>query len=109
MSVIRMLTAGKGKYKVWLKETRHGKDVVLFLGGGRAHVGSVVVCAPGKTVKVINRKGHYDWMVAKPIAEKKSRKTKKAVVCIAGIHVNNASKKEIEILKQNCKAIENKI
>ncbi|MFH1237184.1 MAG: hypothetical protein V1648_02155 [Candidatus Aenigmatarchaeota archaeon] len=105
-----MLTAGKGKYKVWLKEARQGKDVILFLGGGeRTHIGSVVVCAPGKPAKVLNRKGHYDWMVAIPIAEKKSRKTKKAVVCIAGIHVNNASKKEIEILKKNCKAIENKI
>jgi hypothetical protein len=105
-----MLTAGKGKYKVWLKEAKQGNEIVLFLGGGeRTHIGSVVVCAPGKPAKVINRKGHYDWVVAKSISEKKCRKTKKAVVCIAGIHVNKASKKEIEILKKNCKEIEKKI
>lgn len=107
---MRMLTAGKGRYKVWLKEERQGRDIVLFLGGGeRTHIGSVVACAPGKPARVLSRKGHYDWLVAKPIAEKKCRKTKKAVVCIAGIHVNNASKKEIEMLKKNCKIIENKI
>ena len=105
-----MLTAGKGKYRVWLKEINQGKDVVLFLGGGeRSHIGSVVLCEPGKKTKTINRKGHFDWMVAKPIARKFANKEKRPVVCIAGIHVDNASKKEIEMLKANCKEIENKI
>jgi hypothetical protein len=105
-----MLIAGSGKYKVWLKETKHGKDLILFLGGGeRTHIGSVVLCEPGKEAKTINRKGHFDWMVAKPIAKKIANKKKKPVVCIAGIHVNNATKDEIKLLKENCKKIENKI
>jgi len=104
------LSAGKGKYKVWLKELKHGKDVVLLLGGGeRPHIGSVVLCGPRKEPIIINRKGHFDWVVAKPIAKKMSRKTGKTVVCIAGIHVDNATKKEIELLKRNCKDIEKKI
>ncbi len=105
-----MISAGKGKHKVWLKEVKQGKDIILILGGGeRPHIGSVVLCEPGKKPVTLNRKGHFDWMVAKPIAKKVCEKSKSPVVCIVGIHVNNATKEEIEILKENCKKIENKI
>ncbi len=105
-----MLAAGKGKYKVWLKEIGHGDDLVLLLGGGeRPHIGSVLVCEPGKKARIINRKGHFDWIVAKPIAERKCRKLKRTVVCIAGIHVDNATREEIGIMKRNCRKIERKI
>jgi gallate decarboxylase subunit D len=102
-----MLSAGKGKYRVWLKEARQGDDVVLFLGGGQnPHIGSVILCEPGKKPKVVNRKGHFDWTVAKPIASKVAAKRRKPVVCIAGVHVDNATKKEIGILKKNCRKIQ---
>jgi len=105
-----MISAGKGKYKVWLKEIKQGEDIVLILGGGeRPHIGSVVLCEPKKEPRVINRKGHFDWMVAKPIAKKICRKRNKPVVCIAGVHVDKATKEEINLLKENCKIIENKI
>ena len=105
-----MLSAGEGKYRVWLKELKQGRDIVLLLGGGeKPHIGSVVLCEPNKKPAVLNRKGHFDWMVAKPIAKKIVEKRKRAVVCIAGIHVDNATKKEIEILKENCRKIENKV
>lgn len=105
-----MITAGKGKYKVWLKEISHGNDLVLFLGGGeRTHIGSIVLCEPGKEPITLNRKGHFDWMVAKPIAKKISNKKMKPVVCIAGIHLDKATKEEIRLLKENCKIIEGKV
>ena len=105
-----MISAGSGKYKVWLKEIKHGNDIVLLLGGGeKPHIGSVVLCEPGKKARTLNRKGHFDWMIAKPIAKKFARKTKKPVICVAGIHVDNASKEEIELLKKNCEKIEKKI
>ncbi len=105
-----MLSAGKGMYRVWLKELKQGPDIVLLLGGGeKPHIGSVVLCEPGKKARVLNRKGHFDWMVAKPIAKKMARKRKRPVVCIAGVHVDNATKKEIKLLKENCRNIEEKI
>lgn len=105
-----MLTAGRGKYRVWLKEIKQGEDVILLLGGGeRTHIGSVVLCEPGKEPKIINRKGHFDWMVAKPIARKFADKKKRPVVCIAGIHVHNATNEEIKLIKENCKKIERKL
>lgn len=105
-----MLYAGRGKYKVWLKKLEHGEDVVLILGGGeKPHIGSVVLCEPGKKPITLNRKGHFDWMVAKPIAKRVCKKRGKPVVCIAGIHVDNATKEEIGLLKENCKKIENRL
>ena len=109
-----MISAGLGKYRVWLKETTHGDDIVLFLGGGeKPHLGSVVLSEPGKKPVVINRKikniTHKDWIVAKPIASKVSKKRNKPVVCIAGIHIDNATKEDIEKLKENCRKLEEKI
>lgn len=105
-----MISAGSGKYRVWLKEARQGDDIVLFLGGGeKPHIGSVVLCEPGKKTRVITRKTHLDWIVGKPIAEKVCRKRKKPVLCVAGVHVDNASKNEIELLKENCRKLEEKL
>jgi gallate decarboxylase subunit D len=102
-----MISAGNGKYKVFLEELKQGDDIVVLLRGGqRPHIGSVVLCEPGKKPRVINRKGHFDWAVAKPIAQKICSKRRKPVVCIAGIHVDNATDEEIGILKKNCKKIE---
>lgn len=105
-----MISAGSGKYKVWLKEVKHGDDIVLFLGGGeKPHIGSVVLCEPGKKTRVITRETHLDWIVGKPIAEKVCRKRKKPVLCVAGVHLDNASKKEIELLKENCRKLAEKL
>ncbi len=105
-----MISAGSGKHRVWLKEARHGDDIVLFLGGGeRPHIGSVVLCEPGKKPRIINRKGHFDWMVAKPIASIVCRERKRPVVCIAGIHVDDAKKEDIDLLKKNCRKLEEKL
>ena len=42
-------------------------------------------------------------MVLEPIALKASKKYNKKVAAIGGVHVDNASKEEIEILVRNCK------
>jgi hypothetical protein len=112
--VITVISVGSGKYRVWLKETNHGDDIVLFLGGGEhTHAGSIIICEPGRKTRIINRKirntTHKDWIVGKPIAEKMCKKRKKSVLCIAGMHVDNASKEDIEKLKKNCRKIEEKL
>ena len=98
-----MLTYGRGKYKVWLKKQKIGQDLVFFLGGGeKPHIGGVVVCEPDEKPKVVKLEEHYDYIVLKPIAEAACKKYKKTVVAIGGIHIDNASKKEIDILVKNC-------
>jgi hypothetical protein len=83
-----------------------GDDIVYFLGGGeRAHVGGIVICEPGKTPQVIRCEGHYDDIVFKPIAEAACIKYKTNVVAIGGVHVDHATKQEIDLLVENCRKL----
>ena len=105
-----MITSGKGKYKVWLRREKIGDDLVFFLGGGeRSHIGGVVICEPGKPAQAIRLTGHYDDVVLKPIAEIACKKYKIKVVAIGGVHINHASKQEIDLLIENCKKLVERI
>ncbi len=99
-----MITSGEGKYKVWLKEIKLDDGIIFILGGGeKSHIGGIVLCEPGKTSKTIRLEGHYDDIVLKPIAEAACKKHKTKVVAVGGVHVDNASKDEIDLLIKNCK------
>jgi hypothetical protein len=105
-----MITSGKGKYKVWLKREKIGDDLVFFLGGGeRSHIGGVVICQPGKPVQAIRLTGHYDDIVLQPIAELACSKYKTKVVALGGVHVDHATKQEIDLLVENCKKLVERI
>jgi len=98
-----MITSGEGKYKVFLEEKKIGDDLIYILGGGeRSHIGGVVICEPGKKPKAIRLEGHYDDIVLKPIAEAACKKYNVKIVAVGGVHVDNASKDEIELLVRNC-------
>ena len=98
-----MITAGEGKYKVFLEKKEIDDDLIYILGGGeKSHIGGIVICEPGQTSKVIKLEGHYDYIVLEPIAKEACKKYKKRVVAIGGIHVDNATKDEIELLVKNC-------
>ncbi len=101
-----MITAGSGKYKVWLKEEMLSEERVFILGGGlRPHIGGVVVMEPKSEPETIKLEGHYDHIVLEPIARAACKKYNTRVVVVGGVHVDNASKDEIEILVNNCKEL----
>jgi hypothetical protein len=101
-----MITAGSGKYKVWLKELRLSDERLYILGGGeRSHIGGVVVKEPGKPARILELEGHYDNIVLEPIAEEACKKYNVKVIAVGGVHVDNASKDEIELLLENCKEL----
>jgi len=105
-----MLTSGKGKYKVWLEQKKVGQDLIYFLGGGeKPHIGSVVVCEPGKKTQIVKINGHYDYVALKPIAETACKKYKTKVVAVGGVHIDNATKEEIELLVKNCRDLIKKL
>ncbi len=102
-----MITAGEGKYKVWLTKELIGHDLVLLLGGGeQSHIGGVVICEPGKEPQIIRLGNHYDYQVLQPLAETSCKKYNTTVAVIGGVHINNATKEEIDILIQNCRKLE---
>ena len=101
-----MITAGEGKYKVWLKQEPLGGDLIFILGGGdRSHIGAIILKEPNKKSKVIKLEGHYDHIVLEPIAEAASRKYKKTVVVVGGVHIDDASHDEIELIVANCREL----
>ena len=101
-----MITSGEGKYKVFLEKKKLGDDLIYILGGGeRSHIGGCVFCEPGKDPEIISVKGHYDSIVLKPIAEKACEKYNSKIIAIGGIHIDNASKKDINIVINNCKEL----
>jgi len=101
-----MNTSGEGKYKVFLEKKELGNDLVYILGGGeKTHMGGVVISEPGKESQVITLGTHHDYKVLKPIAEEACKKYNKVIVALGGIHIDNATKKEIEILVENCKKL----
>jgi len=105
-----MLTSGEGKYKVWLKQEKIGDDLLFVLGGGeKSHIGGVVVCEPNKKTQAIRLEGHFDDVVLKPIAETACKKYKTKVVAVGGVHVDNATKKEIDLLVENCLMLVNQL
>jgi len=101
-----MITYGRGKYKVWLEEKKLGDDVVYILGGGeKEHIGGIVICGPDNDPQAIRLEGHYDDIVLKPIAEAACKKYGKKVVAVGGVHIDNASKEDINKLVENCKEL----
>ncbi|MBU7014033.1 MAG: hypothetical protein HXS52_01850 [Theionarchaea archaeon] len=91
---------------MWLKEEKIGVDRLYILGGGeRPHVGSVVVGEPGKDIITVRLGTHYDYLILEPIAREASEKYKVTCVAVGGIHIDNASKAEIEIIVRNCKEL----
>ncbi|RLF56481.1 MAG: hypothetical protein DRN27_09605 [Thermoplasmata archaeon] len=101
-----MITSGEGKYKVCLEQKNIGNDLLFVLGGGeKTHIGGVVICKPGDEPQIIRLEGHFDDLVLKPIAEAACKKYNTKVVAVGGIHIDNATKKEIGTLVNNCKEL----
>ena len=98
-----MITAGEGKYRVWLTKTELDSGLVYTLGGGeRSHIGGVVYKAPGRQARTIGIEGHYDLEVLVQIADEACEKYDRPVVVTGGVHIDNATKDEIGILVSNC-------
>ena len=101
-----MITSGEGKYKVFLEKHKLSDDLVYILGGGeKTHIGGIVVCEPGKKTRTVKFENHYDTIVLQPIAKAASKKYNKKVVAIGGVHVDNATKEEINKIVENCKEL----
>jgi hypothetical protein len=97
---------GKGKYKVFFEKYLLNDDIILIVGGGqRSHVGGVVICEPKQPVQILELPRHYDTIVLKPLAIAACKKYDKRVTVLGGIHIDNASKKDIETIVDHCKTL----
>jgi len=106
------VSAGEGRHRVNLRAVVSGQDVVVVVSGGeQPHVGAVAIAIPRKSLSDENKTsstssvftlvGHKDDEVAKRISEKISKSLNRVVVVAAGLHIENADKKDIELLVLN--------
>ncbi len=111
-STLLGVSAGDDKFKVWGKAFLLGKDVVLVIGGGDTpHIGCVALALPRKSRKgksavrttssVLNLLGHKDEEIVRVVAERVCVSINKPVVCVGGIHVENADSSDIELIVEN--------
>ncbi len=101
-----MITAGEGKHRVWVKKQELDKGLVLMLGGGESsHVGGAAYVTPDGEEDVMEVKGHRDVDVLLPLARGACEKYGVPVLATGGIHIENASKSDIDKLVANCREL----
>ena len=109
-------SAGEGRLSVTGALTiTDGGGVLQLYGGTREHVGSVTVSSPRPSVvdsdrtsvtsSVINLLSHKEELVGRPAAEKLAVALDRPVVCIAGIHVDEATSDELELLSKHSEEV----
>ena len=102
-----MITSGNGKHRVQLEKQMIGDHLLLILEGGeKPHIGSVVTCEPGKDAILVSLGTHKDYIVLKPIAETACKKYNTTVVAVGGIHIDNATREDIDLIIKNCERLE---
>ena len=96
-----------GRHTIILEQYNIGNDILLMiLGGDEHHIGGVSVAYPTRShyrdavtisLNSLTLPGHKDYVLSNSLAEKVSGALEKVVTVIVGIHMENATKDEIEL------------
>lgn len=112
MFIIENFSTGKGKFQINACVTQCGDDTILIVGGGtQPHIGSVAVAISHPSIKnpenndetasVLTVRGHKEDQIARSAALKLAKSTESTVSANIGIHIDDASKDDIEKLIDN--------
>jgi len=98
--------AGEGRTAVSLRADALGDNLVVLIYNENAHIGAVAVGEWDEkeqraSVSVHTRLGHKDDAIAQKAAYTISKSIKKPVCVIAGVHVENITPQEIEVILAN--------
>jgi len=106
------LTEGEGRTSISLIAENMGDDRIITVRNQKAHIGAIALgeydfANERASVSVITRLGHKDDAIARQAAYSISKRLKKSVCVIAGVHVDNITGDEIEkILENSARAVE---
>ncbi|HTY92178.1 MAG TPA: hypothetical protein VMC84_13465 [Methanocella sp.] len=106
----RQFSSSSGRLAISLKAVDVGDDLVVFITGGKAHIGATAVGIKTEgvaTSSVITTPAHREDRVVKDAAEKLAKKLDKTVVVVSGIHYDNITKEEIEETLRLCDELVN--
>lgn len=108
------LTEGEGRARVNVTVDSMGSDLVVRIHNRGAHIGAVAVgdydyAHERASVSVITGLGHKDDDIAREAAYLLSKSIKRPVCVIAGVHLENITKEEIDKILFNTKVAVNEI
>ncbi len=92
--------------------------LVNVYGGEKPHIGSVVLAEPrdsltgegrSATSSVLNRIGHKDEYIARMFAEKIATEKNAATVCVAGVHMDQITKEQMQAVEDLVKELLGKV
>ncbi len=96
------VSAGKGKYEIFVDYKQVGNDLLIIIRGGKEHIGSITACFDNeRSINNIVRKGHKDDVISKQAAINLRNRYGLNTVVLCGIHIDNADDSEISILVNN--------
>ncbi|MFQ5979776.1 MAG: hypothetical protein ACE5OZ_16725 [Candidatus Heimdallarchaeota archaeon] len=106
------LRVGTGKTAVCANWILIGEDLLVVLSGEGRHIGGCSLAEPytsqdrkNANISSISCKGHQDIEITRLIAQKVSKQLERVVAVVGGIHVDNASKKEINQILANAQTL----
>ena len=103
-----MISAGEGRYSVRLESYNIGKDMLIVITGGEEdHIGSATLIEAKGHLQTMIKKGHQDHVVSEKMANIIYDTIEKDLLVVCGIHIDNASKEEIDMLVGNAQACVN--
>jgi hypothetical protein len=105
-----LIHEGSERTRVSLSALWMGSDLFVRLFNTQEHIGAVALSEYNPEEKrastsILTRFGHRDDVVAQMAAHKICRHTKIPVCAVAGIHLDNITKDEIEQIVENCSAL----
>jgi len=108
------LTKGKGRARVTVTVNSMGSDLVVRIYNQDAHIGAVAIGDydyehERASVSVITRLGHKDDALAGEAAYLLSKSIRRPVCVIAGVHLDNITREEIDKILANTKIAINEI
>ena len=116
MEPSKQFVCGEGRFRITLEIKRLAEGLqALLTGGEKPHIGATVLALPRTSLQdaesrscdcyVLPVPGHKDDIIAKKCASDLCEATGEAVCVTAGVHVDNATKDDLEQLVRNCEAV----
>ena len=97
-----MICEGSGKHIITLTHLYVGEDLLVLITGGEEHIGGLSLLE-NNSFTSISKKNHKDTVITKTIAPMIFDAVKKDVLVVCGIHLNDATKEDIDIMAYNTK------
>ncbi len=115
-----MVTISKGKFKLHAYTRRMGQDLLVSISGGtRPHIGAVGMAISRPSLRDPKKWsatssnftfiGHKEDALVKGVSEKLAAELKSNVVVVAGIHWDDLTSQEIEIIEDLTQKISDRI